>query len=224
MEPWDFLATTTTIKPESLAGITETLNSWPRVIQPRVVHHAFAQEVGQTFYEEYEGLTVVDARKIDEILNTDFFKLDVRLNSCVLPALTVCIRLDGVKDTFFDPSRQLLPTLADPKDSHTVPSADLFDCFAPLLVDKQRLKRNFKPVIHLYNPRLFDGCMSWVGGVDEAAIRDAIELFIPMLQTCKPVVAALRKRCQADVKIVIGFGDATDLVVQEAQMDYDVEE
>lgn len=151
----------------------EWRDSWPRVIQSSVVYSSFARELAQTFHEEFEGLVVLDARKIVGVLDTDFFELDVRINACVLPSLAVYIHLSSYRDrwTVFDAGSLMLPGSVNMQRSQGLLPAYLANCFASLLLREQRLKHIFKLVVFLYTRWSFRGRLSLNWGVDYNAFE-----------------------------------------------------
>lgn len=239
MEPTHFIAMAASVGPKVAQGAISHGNKvrdrWPRVIRPSVVDYDFARELVKAFHEQYEGTTVVDARSIYETLTTDFFRLGVRLRECILPAFAVCIHLDDTKPAWPMPPScapsPLLPTLENPQRSWSINPLHVADCFAPLLSTEQRLARGFKLVILLHSsesPALFyaPSLNGWEFRDPSRAdlITGTIWRIIWMLHTCKPIIAQLKQKCQADVRIGLKLGAGEDMEVGEEHMDLGMDE
>jgi hypothetical protein len=155
MEPLDFIGITTTIGPRVIDGFIQPENfdikaNWPCMIRPGLVHADFAKELIDTSYSDYEGIAVHDATEIKTMLTKDHFEL----GNYRLPSFAVCIRLDRDQDSagrypWDKETNQILPSCVNPRLSKYVDPADLDECFAPLLPDKQRLASGFKLAIVL---------------------------------------------------------------------------
>jgi hypothetical protein len=215
MEPLDFIGITTTIGPRLIDGFIQPENfdvkaSWPRMIRPGLVHADFAKELIDTFYSDYEGIAVLDATEVKTMLTKDHFELGICLSNYRLPSFAVCIRLDRDQDSAGRYPRdketnQILPSCVNPRLSKYVDPADLDECFAPLLHDKQRLAPGFKLAIVL--------CTEWEprGSFRTAASTLAMQVvckaIIAVLQACQPLFAALKAKCSAEIKMSLECGD-----------------
>jgi hypothetical protein len=203
-------------------------SKWPRAIDPSVVPRAFASELVEAFYEQYQGLAIQDARTFESVLHIDFFNLGVRVSDKALSALTVCIQLRSRYGRAYthDSDIAMNAALTLSHDCKYVQTNDITDCFEPLLQEKQRLANGFKLDIFLHTEN-YTATLLWLAGIQidmSTHLENIARDVILALQACASVIITVKEKCRAQVRVIVSFGNGVDLLVQEEQMDYDVDE
>jgi hypothetical protein len=175
-------------------------SKWPRAIDPNVVPRAFATEFVEAFYENYEGLAIQDARRIDSVLKTDFFNLGVRISDKALSAMSVCIQLGSSNDIAcaHDSSVAMDPALVSPHECEYIEPENIADCLGPLLQEKQRLASDFRLDIFLHTNHGHSVSL-WLSGLSLVSLfgvgkfvsnelENIAKHAIPTLEACKPAI------------------------------------
>jgi len=194
-------------------------DKWPRMIKSGVVCAAFAEEAIQLFYEQHKGITILDANKIGEVLDTRFFNVEMSVSASVLPALTVCFRLDRGDDiSYVHWWGTASSNAVCPYDCKYIPDKDLATSFLPLLRPKQRLVGGFKLSIVMYTE-----CNLSVWGSTDPELDGVAVDMKATIKMLNPVIKELKAQRGGEIMLHLVFGDTLEMIVLEEYMNLDTE-